>query len=242
MELWQLLHPRAMKRVLTLLFGAPVSGSNVGAVPINRRTAKTQLVVRDQQTVVIGGLMRDAVTTTNSKIPLLGDIPVIGLLFRKKTSTKSKQNLLLFMTPYIVRTQADLRASAALLVLENAAQRRQQLLLRDELKRRYLGRNAPDDIAQALQSLRAWLGDTGFVSRPSELEPDGYGLPQADERMRIAEEARVRVTRLREQDGALRSELERWLPADQREVLRGIEANLETIGARLRARDAAGAS
>ncbi|MBD9477718.1 DUF4105 domain-containing protein [Pseudoxanthomonas sp. PXM02] len=138
--------------------------------------------------------------------------------------------------------QADLRTSAALLVLENAAQRRQQLLLRDELKRRYLGRNAPDDIAQALQALRAWLGDTGFVSRPSELVPDGYGLPQTDERMRIAEEARARVTRLREQDGALRNQLERWLPADQREVLRGIEANLETIGARLRVLDAAGAS
>ncbi|HEX6245796.1 MAG TPA: type II secretion system secretin GspD [Polyangiales bacterium] len=103
--------------------GAPVAGSNVGAVPINRRTAKTQLVVRDQQTVVIGGLMRDAITTTNSKIPLLGDIPVIGLLFRKKTTTKSKQNLLLFMTPYIVRTQADLRA-----IYERKMRERQEFL------------------------------------------------------------------------------------------------------------------
>lgn len=138
--------------------------------------------------------------------------------------------------------RADLRASAALLVLENAAQRRQQLLLRDELKRRYLGRKAPDDIARALDALRTWLGDTGFVSRPSELVPAGYGLPQSDERKHVAEAAQARVTRLREQDGVLRAELERWLPADQREVLRGIEANLETIGARLRARDAAGAS
>ena len=138
--------------------------------------------------------------------------------------------------------QADLRTSAALFVLENAAQRRQQLLLRDALKRRYLGRDAPDDIARALDALRAWLGDTGFVSRPSELVPEGYGLPQGDERARVAEEARIRVARLREQDGVLRTELERWLPTDQREVLRGIEANLETIGARLRAGDAAGAS
>ncbi len=130
--------------------------------------------------------------------------------------------------------RADLRASAALLVLETAARRRQQLLLRDELKRRYLGRDAPADIAQALQALRTWLGDTGFVSRPSELVPEGYGLPQAEERERIADEARGRVARLREQDGVLREELERWLPVDQREVLRGIEANLETIGARLR--------
>ncbi|WFC43480.1 DUF4105 domain-containing protein [Pseudoxanthomonas sp. SE1] len=138
--------------------------------------------------------------------------------------------------------RADLRASAALLVLENAALRRQQLLLRDELKRRYLGRDAPADIAQALQALRTWLGDTGFASRPSELLPDGYGLPQADERARIAEEARTRVARLREQDGVLRSELERWLPADQRKVLQGIEANLDTIGARLRTLHAAGVS
>jgi general secretion pathway protein D len=103
--------------------GAPVAGSNVGAVPINRRTAKTQLVVRDQQTVVIGGLMRDAVTTTNSKIPLLGDIPVLGLLFRKKTTTKSKQNLLLFLTPYIVRSQADLRS-----IYERKQRERQEFL------------------------------------------------------------------------------------------------------------------
>ncbi len=103
--------------------GAALANSNVGAVPINRRTAKTQLVVRDQQTVVIGGLMRDAVTNTTSKIPFLGDIPLIGLLFRKKTSTKSKQNLLLFMTPYIIRSQADLRA-----IYERKMRERQEFL------------------------------------------------------------------------------------------------------------------
>jgi general secretion pathway protein D len=103
--------------------GAAVANSNVGAVPINRRTAKTQLVVRDQQTVVIGGLMRDAVTNTTSKIPFLGDIPLIGLLFRKKTSTKSKQNLLLFLTPYIIRSQADLRA-----IYERKMRERQEFL------------------------------------------------------------------------------------------------------------------
>jgi general secretion pathway protein D len=103
--------------------GAPVSGSNVGAVPINKRTAKTQLVVRDQQTVVIGGLMRDALTNTVSKVPLLGDIPLIGALFRKKSSTKSKQNLLLFLTPYIVRTQADLRS-----IYERKMRERQEFL------------------------------------------------------------------------------------------------------------------
>ena len=137
--------------------------------------------------------------------------------------------------------QADLKASAALLVLENAAQRRQQLLLRDELKRRYLGHDVPDGAAAALEALKAWLGDTGFVSRPAELAGEGYGLPQSAERARIVAEAQARVARLRSQDASLRRDLERWLPEDQREALRGIGANLETIGARLRAL-AAGAS
>ncbi len=61
--------------------GAAVPG-NVSALPINRRTAKTQLVVRDQQTVVIGGLMRDSVHRSQKKIPLLGDIPLLGAIFR----------------------------------------------------------------------------------------------------------------------------------------------------------------
>jgi general secretion pathway protein D len=102
--------------------GAPVQG-NVGAVPINRRTAKTQVVVRDQQTVVIGGLIRDAVTRSENKIPLLGDIPLLGYLFRSVKNTKSKQNLLLFLTPYIVRSQADLRA-----IYERKMRERQEFL------------------------------------------------------------------------------------------------------------------
>ncbi len=137
---------------------------------------------------------------------------------------------------------ADLKASAALLVLETAALRRQQLLLRDELKRRYLGRDVPEDAALAVQALKVWLGDTSFVSRPAELAQEGYGLPQSVERTRIAAEAQARVARLRSQDASLRRDLERWLPEDQREALRGIEANVETIGARLRALAAAGAS
>jgi general secretion pathway protein D len=102
--------------------GAAVPGNAI-AFPINRRTAKTQLVVRDQQTVVIGGLMRDQVSRSQKKIPLLGDIPLIGALFRRTSTTKSKSNLLLFLTPYIVRSQADLRA-----IYERKMRERQEFL------------------------------------------------------------------------------------------------------------------
>lgn len=127
-----------------------------------------------------------------------------------------------------------LRANAALLVLENAALRRQQLLLRDELKRRYLRPGTPEEGVALVQALRAWLGDTGFLGRPAELVPEGYGLPQAGEQAQALAAARLRVARLREQDAALRARAEALVPVAERETLHGIEANLAMIGERLR--------
>jgi general secretion pathway protein D len=90
--------------------GAPENTGNLGVRTINRTKAKTEVVVRDQHTVVIGGLMRDQVTTSSSKVPVLGDIPLIGALFRTTDKSKEKKNLLLFLTPYVIRSPADLRA------------------------------------------------------------------------------------------------------------------------------------
>ncbi|MRG93951.1 type II secretion system secretin GspD [Polyangium spumosum] len=101
--------------------GAPQG--QLGAIPIIKRQAKTTLVVRDQQTVVIGGLMRDAVTNSRTKIPILGDIPVLGALFRTTKKTTQKTNLLLVLTPYIIRDQEDLRA-----IFERKMQERQEFL------------------------------------------------------------------------------------------------------------------
>ena len=78
-------------------------------IPITKRLAKTQLVVRDQQTVVIGGLMRDTINTQETKVPILGDIPLLGMLFRRTQHDTQKTNLLLFLTPYIIRGPEDLR-------------------------------------------------------------------------------------------------------------------------------------
>ncbi len=95
----------------------------LGVVSINRRTAKTQLVVRDQQTVVIGGLMRDSVVTSETKVPILGDIPLLGVLFRRTTRNTKKTNLLLFLTPYIIRSAGDLRA-----IFERKMRERQEFI------------------------------------------------------------------------------------------------------------------
>jgi general secretion pathway protein D len=90
--------------------GAPENTGNLSVRTINRTKAKTEVVVRDQHTVVIGGLMRDQITTSSSKVPVLGDIPLIGALFRTTDKTKEKKNLLLFLTPYIIRSPTDLRS------------------------------------------------------------------------------------------------------------------------------------
>jgi general secretion pathway protein D len=96
---------------------------SLGVVPFSKRTAQTQLVVKDQQTVVIGGLVRNRVARTQTKIPLLGDIPVLGVLFRSSSSAMQKSNLILVLTPYIIREQSDLRT-----VFERKMQERQEFL------------------------------------------------------------------------------------------------------------------
>ena len=75
---------------------------NFSAPIINKTSAETVVVTPDQTTVVIGGLMQKTDSTQVSKVPLLGDIPVVGNLFKRTTKTYEKNELLIFMTPYIV--------------------------------------------------------------------------------------------------------------------------------------------
>ena len=73
-----------------------------------KRTIKTTVVVRDQQSIVIGGLMSDRETYTESKIPLLGDVPLLGYLFKFTKKQKAKTNLLVLLTPYVIKDQMDI--------------------------------------------------------------------------------------------------------------------------------------
>jgi general secretion pathway protein D len=75
----------------------------------SKRTAKTTVVAKDQETVVIGGIMQERTIESIGKVPILGDIPLLGYLFRETTRRKVKVNLLLFLTPYIIRDASDFR-------------------------------------------------------------------------------------------------------------------------------------
>ncbi len=74
------------------------------------RKLKTQVVVHDQQSVVIGGLIQEKDIYNVTKVPLLGDIPILGYLFKYSTKSKRKTNLLILLTPYIIKDQLDLQS------------------------------------------------------------------------------------------------------------------------------------
>ncbi len=75
----------------------------------SKRKATTVVVVKDQQTVVIGGLITEKTKENVQKVPLLGDMPILGYLFKTTTRVNEKTNLLIFITPYIIRDESDLR-------------------------------------------------------------------------------------------------------------------------------------
>jgi general secretion pathway protein D len=73
----------------------------------SKRSASTTVVVKDRETMVIGGLIRDNVSSSTMKVPLLGDIPILGWLFKYKTTKVEKVNLMIFITPYIIKTAEE---------------------------------------------------------------------------------------------------------------------------------------
>jgi type IV pilus assembly protein PilQ len=75
---------------------------------INTRNVKTQVLVNDGDTVVLGGIYETTQNTTINKVPLLGDIPLIGWLFRNTSTTNNKDELLIFVTPKLMTQNAML--------------------------------------------------------------------------------------------------------------------------------------
>ena len=71
------------------------------------RSIKTAIVAQDGQTIVLGGLIKDKYETVTNKVPLLGDIPILGYLFKTRKKSKVKVNLIVFMTPHIIREPRD---------------------------------------------------------------------------------------------------------------------------------------
>jgi general secretion pathway protein D len=86
-------------------------------------TLQNTVIVHDQETIVIGGLMSDKLEQSHSTVPILGDIPVLGHLFRSSKKYKRKRNLLILLTPHIVANQGDARR-----ILDLRARERQEFV------------------------------------------------------------------------------------------------------------------
>jgi general secretion pathway protein D len=91
---------------------AQTIGVGTSSVPVGptttKRSMETTTIAKDQQTIVIGGLVRDGLALNERKVPFLGDIPLIGWLFKSQNYASVKLNLLVFLTPTLVRDEADM--------------------------------------------------------------------------------------------------------------------------------------
>ena len=97
------------------LTGATVLASAAAADLItNERRLQTKVLAGDGRVVVLGGLIKDDVQATEQRVPLLGDIPVLGRLFRNDATSITKTNLLIFIRPTIIRDETQLAGATAL--------------------------------------------------------------------------------------------------------------------------------
>ena len=91
---------------------AQTIGSGTATIPVGptttKRSMETTTIAHDQQTLVVGGLVRDNITISERKVPFGGDIPWLGWFFRSQNRTVEKLNLLVFLTPHLVRDDADI--------------------------------------------------------------------------------------------------------------------------------------
>jgi type II secretory pathway component GspD/PulD (secretin) len=98
------IEPTVIVPVISKFFAG--SGNDAKFVDPQTRSAKTTVMVRDGETVVIGGLISKEDTYSFEKIPFLGDIPILGAAFRYKTADESDKELIIFITPHIVKEAA----------------------------------------------------------------------------------------------------------------------------------------
>jgi general secretion pathway protein D len=98
-----------LSQEISAISGESVSISEtVDASVFAKRYSENRVIARDGQTVVIGGLMEDRITKNVSKVPLLGDIPILGMLFKSIEEDTSKTELLIFLTPTVAKTDKEL--------------------------------------------------------------------------------------------------------------------------------------
>jgi len=97
---------------ITNIVETPIGDGGFADVVTSKRQITTTILAEDQQIIVLGGLIQDNVTQTRRKVPLLGDVPGLGFLFRSTGDSRTKTNLLVFLRPTVIKTVQDVDSSA----------------------------------------------------------------------------------------------------------------------------------
>jgi general secretion pathway protein D len=138
----------------------------------NTRSTNTKVIVQNEDTVVLSGLIRDSVVEDTRKVPLLGDIPVLGWLFKNTRTTVKKTNLLVFITPSIIKQYDQIRK-----VLNR------NLDERDDFVRENLG--SKDPFGRHLSNMKKNLPDLTVIEplpQKREQESTSFYQPSAPDR------------------------------------------------------------
>jgi general secretion pathway protein D len=115
------------------------SGYNSPTPTTTKRTITTNATVRNGQTVILGGLIKNLAGTANNKVPFFGDIPIIGKLFQDEGKAQRKVDLVIYLTPYIVRNSADLTRLRKFLTKLESVQKRYTRFIKNQLQKGDVG-------------------------------------------------------------------------------------------------------
>jgi general secretion pathway protein D len=149
-----------------------VASSSAGAADLitNKRHITTNVMVEDGQMLVLGGLIEDNYRDSVSKVPLLGDIPVLGNIFRSSSTSKAKQNLMVFIHPVII---ADAKSADA--YTRRKYQTMQQQQQRSNVEGRGVLREGPALLPADMSNLEQGSADDLHrpppVARPRNVQP-----------------------------------------------------------------------
>ncbi|NPA60660.1 MAG: type II secretion system secretin GspD [Epsilonproteobacteria bacterium] len=115
------------------------SGASTDRPTTIKRTVKTNAIVNNAETIILGGLIRTATGKSYTKVPILGDIPIIGQLFRSEAKEQEKTNVVIYLTPYIVEKSSDLVTLRKNLEELDSIQEKFNKIVLNELEKRRLG-------------------------------------------------------------------------------------------------------
>lgn len=156
---------------------------NAGGPTTSNRKVKTVVLVGDNQTAVLGGLVSNTDSQVETKFPVLGDLPVIGALFRGKTETSRKTNLMVFLTPHIIDDPED--------IIEVQRVKEAQ---RQEFLRRFYGKSRDkqlEELRKLMQYSMNYIDEPSVWRGPVEFPDDWEDTsePMSEDTRKALEEA-----------------------------------------------------